>query len=459
MKMNYDKAFRRAEQLGADYCDIRIVRGTGTTLSFKEGELEKAVSSGDTGMGVRVLARGNWGFYALDGESDPVKGVEKAVELSRVLSDRRPGKVRLAKVPVVRDEVPLKVGKDPRDVDLADKVEILRDLMATFGTFTKLNSVEVGLNDAVTENIFHSSEGSEITFFESSLLVSAQLTARNDKGVVGYRMRHGGTAGYELIGGDILRMKAEEAAGNTIRLLDARPAPSGRFTVIADHDLAGVFAHEAVGHAAEADLVMSGDSILKGRIGEKLGSEIVTIFDDPTMEHGFGSFPYDDEGVKTRRKVLIENGILKEFLTSRETAAALNMKPNGSARAQSSGSSPLVRMSNTMIANGNMSFEELLEGIDHGVYLKGSRGGQVDTAKGMFQFNAEEGYMIEKGTRKDPLRDVSLSGSTLETLMNIDALGNDFAFGSPGFCGKGQLVPVADGGPHIRIQNAIVGGK
>jgi len=198
---------------------------------------------------------------------------------------------------------------------------------------------------------------------------------------------------------------------------------------------------------------------LKSEMGRKIGSELVTIFDDPTILGAFGSFPYDDEGVKARKKMLIERGILTGFLNSRETAGEMNTEPNGSARAQSAGSPPLVRMSNTLIGNGELSFEELIEDIAHGVYLKGTRGGQVDTAKGMFQFNAAEGYLIEKGNLTYPLRDVSLSGSTLDTLNNIDALANDFKLGSPGFCGKGQLVPVCDGGPHVRIRDAVVGGR
>ena len=343
-------------------------------------------------------------------------------------------------------------------MDISAKVELLSDLIGIFKGFKELNSMEVGLDDGIVKNKFYSSEGTEISYYQPSILVRSQLTAKGEKGLVGYGMRHGGTAGYEMVQGEELKEKAEEAARSTVRLLKAGAAPSGRFTVIADPDLAGVFAHEAVGHATEGDLVLSGDSILKGRIGERLGSELVTIFDDPTMPMGFGSFPYDDEGIISRRKILIENGILRDFLNNRETARRLDMEPNGSARAQSSGSSPLVRMSNTMIANGNSSFEELIEDITFGVYLKGSRGGQVDTAKGMFQFNAEEGFLIEKGELGRPLKDVSLSGSTLDTLNNIDAIGNDFQFGSPGFCGKGQLVPVCDGGPHIRIVDAIVGG-
>ncbi len=457
--MNIDGAIRKAQHLGASYCDIRTVQGGGTTLSYRDGELYKAISGGDRGAGIRVLYGGNWGFYAVDGKMSLSRGVERAVKLARTLASRKKGKVKLAPCPVVKDSLPLRVTRDPREVDLLWKVELLEDLMATFNDYTEINSVEVGLDDGVVKNHFYSSEGSELSFYESSVLVRASLTARDGTDVVGYRMRLGGAAGYEILDGDILMEKAEEAALSTIRLLGARSAPSGKYTVIADPDLAGVFAHEAVGHATEADLVLSGDSILKGEIGNKIGSDFVTIFDDPSIPGGFGSFPYDDEGVKARKKMLIEGGILMGFLHSRETSGEMDDVSNGSARSQSAGSPPLVRMSNTMIGNGEMSFEELIEDIHYGVYLMGTRGGQVDTAKGMFQFNAAEGYLIEKGKLTSPFKDVSLSGSTLDTLKNIDALANDFRLGSPGFCGKGQLVSVCDGGPHIRIRDAVVGGR
>lgn len=457
--MNLNRVFRRAEKLGATFCDIRTAAGTGTTLSYKDGELVKAVSEKDKGAGVRALYEGNWGFHSMDGPYDVAKSAENAVELAKGLASVKRGGVQLAPISPPKDSIPLDVNEDPRDVDISAKVELVKDLIDIFGEFPELNSAQVNLSDGVSEKRYFSSEGSEVSFYQSRVLLSAQLSARDERGVVGYRMRVGGTGGYELLDRERIREKAREAARSTIRLLGAGSAPSGRYTVIADPDLAGVFAHEAVGHATEGDLVLSGDSILKDRTGERIGSQKVTIFDDPTLSGGFGSFPYDDEGIRTGKKVLIEGGRLRQYLTNRETANALNVEAYGSARAQSCTSVPLVRMSNTMIDAGDLSFEELTEDIDHGIYLKGTRGGQVDTAKGMFQFNAQEGYLIEKGELTQPLRDVSLSGHTLETLGNIDALGDDLRFGSPGFCGKGQIVPVCDGGPHIRIVDAIVGGR
>jgi len=218
-----------------------------------------------------------------------------------------------------------------------------------------------------------------------------------------------------------------------------------------------VLIHEALGHATEGDLILQNDSILKDKIGEKIASDIVNIFDDASRKDGFGYYPYDVEGVKTKPNQLVKNGELISLLNSRETASKLGMKSSGNARSIIA-DQPIVRMSNTYLQPGDNTFEELLEDIPDGMYLKGSRGGQVDTGKGIFQFNAAEGYLIEDGEITTPLRDVSLSGNILETLKNIDAIGNDFKL-SVGFCGKdGQTAPVGDGGPHTRILNALVGG-
>ena len=194
---------------------------------------------------------------------------------------------------------------------------------------------------------------------------------------------------------------------------------------------------------------------MEGKLGQKIGSELVTVKDDPSlMQNGY--YPFDDEGSLAQETVLVENGTLKSFLNSRETAARLGGVPRN-ARAEGT-DRPVVRMSNTYIANGDWKLEEILEELGNGVYLAGSRGGQVSTGEGVFQFNAKRGYLVENGERTKLLRDVSLSGKILETLMHVKAVANDLKFNS-GRCGKaGQLVPVSDGSPHLLVEHATVGG-
>ena len=228
--------------------------------------------------------------------------------------------------------------------------------------------------------------------------------------------------------------------------------------LIADPDLTGVYIHEALGHPCEADLVASGDSCLAGKLGEKIGNDIVTVSDDPTIRGGYGAYPIDDEGVDVREKKLIVNGVLKEYLNHRQTAAEFGLEPNGGARAQDGLHHPLVRMSNTVIHGGSYdTLEDLAEDIQYGVYACGSRGGQVDTGRGSFQFAAQEAWLIENGKITTPLKDVSVSGMTLEILKNVNGLTKEANLAGPGFCGKGQTVPVGDGGPIMRISDALVG--
>jgi len=341
-------------------------------------------------------------------------------------------------------------------VSIEEKKDIMKDANDA-ATIEKVNSTTVSYADSEVNELFMNSEGSEIQVKTDRVRMALNASATDGEIIQFGHGSLGGVKGFELISEADIEEFGRNIGEKAVRLLDAKPAPSGQFPVIADPELTGVLIHEALGHATEGDLILQNDSILKGKIGEKIASDIVNIFDDASRKDGFGYYPYDVEGVKTKPNQLVKNGELISLLNSRETASKLGMKSSGNARSIIA-DQPIVRMSNTYLQPGDNTFEELLEDIPNGMYLKGSRGGQVDTGKGIFQFNAAEGYLIEDGEITTPLRDVSLSGNILETLKNIDAIGNDFKL-SVGFCGKdGQTAPVGDGGPHTRILNALVGG-
>jgi len=217
--------------------------------------------------------------------------------------------------------------------------------------------------------------------------------------------------------------------------------------------------HEALGHNTEADAVWAGESILAGRIGDRIASEKVTVCDDPTYPNSYGSYDYDSEGVAAEKRVLIENGVLKTYLHSLETADKFKVQPNGAARAQGFLHRPIVRMSNTYMAPGTDRVEDLFKGIDRGVYLRDGSWGYVFVDKGQFVCHATQAQMIEHGALGEPLRDVSVSGMMLETLTEIEAVTDDFEMDKPGMCGKnGQGAPVNCGGPHVRVKGLVVGG-
>jgi len=457
-----EKAVTLCEKLGADYADARVERTLSTDIRLMKDTFDQVASGAEQGLGIRVLYKGAWGFgsstsLALRDVSQTIRGAFKAAKATALHTKE---KTRLREVSPVKEVVASAVKEPMQSIPVDRKMKLTLEASEEATKVDKrIVSVTVTYSDSSGETYLATSEGTRLVGRPSRGSIVIVAVAKEGTKVGTIRERNGMQAGFELFEKIDPLGLARRGAERAVKLLAAVPAPSGRFTVIADQKLAGVFAHEAVGHASEADHVITGESVLKDKIGQRVGSDLVTMYDDSTYPGGWGTSLYDSEGVPTKKRLIIDKGFLKGYILSRETAAELNMDPNGGARAQSFAYRPVVRMSNTYLTAGGQSFEELLEGVDHGVYLRGSRGGQVDTAKGTFQFSAEEGYLIEKGQLSKPLSDVSLSGMTLETLMNIDGVANDFQI-TIGLCGKaGQVVSTGTGSPHVRIRNAVVGGK
>ena len=435
-----------------DYIDIRVGKGENTSILMKDGNVDEINTGMSLGARIRVLNNGAWGFAYTTDLSKINEVTETAIKFSNSLK----GDVTLSESDIIKDKIAVDVKIPFKDVSIEEKKDIMKDANDA-ATIDKVNSTTASYVDSEVDELFMNSEGSQIEVKTSRVRMALNASATDGEIIQFGHGSLGGVKGFELIKNADIEEFGRNIGEKAVRLLDAKPAPSGQFPVIADPELTGVLIHEALGHAVEGDLILQNDSILKDKIGTQIASDIVNIFDDASLKEGFGYYPYDVEGVKTKPNQLVKDGKLVSLLNSRETASKLNMKSSGNARSIIA-DQPIVRMSNTFLQPGENTFEELLEDIDNGIYLKGSRGGQVDTGKGIFQFNAAEGYIIENGEITTPVRDVSLSGNILETLKNIDAIGNDFKL-SVGFCGKdGQTAPVGDGGPHTRIQNALVGG-
>ena len=458
-KMN--NALSNALTFGASYAEIRLMAETTSSVRLKDGQLEHAIPGQEIGATLRILANGAWGVHSTTDISNIPNEIEATVRLAKAVAARRPSgsnPIQLAEIPIHQDEIHWKSKKDVRNTDLDTKLSMLDNIHQSANDDERIISVSCGWSDEHLHTELLTTEGMDRTWSFQRSMVNGMVTARDGGDPVSYRMRHGGEGGLELIESCNLQGLGENARIAALRLLKAKRAPSGKLPLIADRDLTGVYIHEALGHPCEADLVAAGDSCLDGKLGQKIGNEIVTVVDDPTLRGGYGAYPIDDEGLDTREKTLIKNGILTDYLNHRETAHHFGLEPNAGARAQDGLHHPLVRMSNTMIMGGNFNdIDELMEDIEYGVYACGSRGGQVDTGRGSFQFAAQEAYLIENGEITTPLRDVSVSGLTLQILNDVDGLTKDAKLASPGFCGKGQTVPVGDGGPIMRIREALVG--
>jgi len=287
--------------------------------------------------------------------------------------------------------------------------------------------------------------------------------AKGEKGLEYVSDYDSKVAGFEFIKSMDWEEMAREVSTLAVVTSNADVPKGGEYKVVLDPKMVGLLLHEALGHASEGDLVASGSSILEGKLGTKIGSELVTIYDDGLVPGGY-YVPYDDEGVEKTKVVVVENGVLKNLLTDRTSAYKLGLTPTGNGRVMSYSNPVIVRQTNYYMNPGDYSFEELIEDLDNGIYAtaKGTKGGQVDPGMGTFTFSAGVSWLIEKGKLSKPLRGVNLSGQILEVLSRVDAVGRDFQVETSVFggCGKsGQLVRVGTGGPHVRVNGIVVGGR
>ena len=440
----------------ADHLEIRINEGRGTGVSYVGKELESIGESSMMGGCVRALVNGGWGFVAFNDIENLPRYVKMACEQATLVGNKD---VALAETRVISDIVQTPVDVDPADVSLIDKHDLCQKYNNIILSSKKIQTSSVRYVDSHSTLYFANLEGSFIVCKNIFCGVSVMAMAKDGMDVQQAYNSIGDLRGYSKV--ENFEESCEEVTKRAVDLLSAKPVEAGKHTVIVDPKLCGVFTHEAFGHLSEADFIYENQKLREiMKLGKRFGSDELSIVDDGTLVGEAGYNKYDSEGTPTQKTYLIKDGILTNRLHSRETAAKMNEKPTGNARAISYGSEPIVRMTNTYMESRDQTFEDMLAGVDDGIYAKGSLGGQTNTE--MFTFSAEEAYKIKDGKICEQVRDVVLTGNVFETLMNIDAIGNDrVMFGGLGGCGKGGQSPlrVSDGGPHIRIKNVTIGGR
>lgn len=453
----------KAKQRGATFADARVFESEHTGITRQDGRADRLSQGASTGLGVRVLKDHAWGFASVsDFDRDSAfEALETAVAMAEG-SALRSEEAVIAEVPGIRDEVRASPQIDPRSVGVDRKMASLEsyEQAAVKVAGDKLSNSIVNYSDSVRRETVCNTLGACIVDESVRTFLSAMITAKDGSLLQRARARVGEPVGFELVEKTSAERFTEKAANMAVALLTASPPPAGKFPVVFHPSITGLLTHEAIGHNAEADHVLSGTSIIAGKLGQKIASDLVTIIDDATIPDKWGTYRYDSEGIPGARRVIVDKGVLVGHMHSLETAARMGAEPNGSARAQDYGSRPIIRMSNTFIEPGRSTFEDLIGSIDLGIYLKGGEYGYVYAERGQYTCHAGEAYMIRSGQLAEHLRDVSVAGLTLETLMNIDAVCNDFEMNMPGFCGKnGQSMYVDNGGPHVRVSELVVGGR
>ena len=459
-----EKVMDRARSRGVRFADIRLLDGTGTSILVQDGRADRVSQSRVLGGGVRVLLDGAWGLATTESLSlaDLEACLDDAIDLARAGAGHVLDPGAVAEAPPVRDEVRPDLERDPAHVPADEKMRLLTGLEragVAAGNGRVVNSI-VSYGDSRRRLVCANTAGSLVDDETARVGVVAVMVAERDGLLQRAQEVRRWAGGFERVAALTPDDVSALAARKAVALLDAKPAPAGRFPVVFHPTITGLLAHEALGHNAEADGVWAGESILDGRMGEMIAAPTVTIVDDSTISGAYGSYAYDSECTPSRRRTIVEQGRLVGFLHSLETAARMGAEPNGSARAEDHAVPPVVRMSNTFIAPGDTPADEIFDGIDRGVYLQDGHWGYVFVERGQYVCNAGRGRMIENGQLGEPLRDVCVGGRTLETLKEIEAVADDFALGSPGTCGKrGQGAPVDCGGPHVRVRSLVVGGQ
>ena len=467
------RAVDLALQLGASYAEARYHKHSGASLAARNGEMIGYSESVREGVAVRVVAGGALGFSATSLLTwEGVRGaVEGAVKLAKAHARfmRRPIEFAEARLGRARYEA---VAAKPFDsLDIGGKLALLSEVwdgVRSSVKEAKVLTVTARYSEDVEEKAVVNSDGAYVVSRVPRLTVSYNFVlAHPQKGTIQRTETFGGSGGLEQL--EKWRVP-EEAAGEAARLenvlLNGIAPPRGPVDVVVGSEIVGLIVHESCGHPSEADRIwgreaaQAGMSFIKpGMIGERIGGRHATVIDDPTIPGSYGFYLYDDEGVPARPRYLYREGVINEHLHNRWTAKLWGTSSNAAARAMDHNSEPIIRMANTYLAPGDHTFEELLEGVKLGVYMRSYMEWNIDDIRWGQRYVGLECYLIENGELTKPVRNPVLEVTTRSFYSSIDAAGREVRF-EAGMCGKGepsQGVPVWFGGPDVRLRGIPLG--
>ena len=447
-------ALDRALARGGDWAELYAEERTGFSVSLDDSRVERPQSGREVGASIRVVHGDATYFGHVDGLAEPDL-LALADSVAQALRQEARSAVALTGVHP-RPAHP--VAERPEDVPAARKVDLLRacdDAARAAGG--EVAQVNVGYAEARRVVEIFNSGGFAAGDDRTRVRLGVQVVANRDGRVETGNETRGGHAGFEILS-ERPEQVAEDAARKALTGLDAVDAPAGRMPVVVGNGFGGVLLHEAIGHGLEADAVQKQASVYAGRVGDQLAEDFVTAYDDGRKQGEWGSDGIDDEGTPTQRTTIIEGGRLTSYLYDRLRAGKVNALSTGNGRRESFRHLPLPRMTNTYFAPGDATPEDLIAGVERGLYAVSFGGGQVEPATGDFVFGVSEGYLIEHGRVTAPVRGATLIGNGPDALAAIDGVAGDLEIAT-GFCGKGgQRVPAGVGQPHVRIRALTVGG-
>jgi TldD protein len=452
------KVLGQALHTGADLAEIYVEDVKSLTIGMEDSKIEQAVRGADRGAGVRVFF-GNLVTYAYTDNLDE----SSLLAAARAAAAAGSGGSQSQVIDLTERKSPLefRVEKPFDLLNIKDKASILAKMDEAGRAYSPyVQQVMAGYQELNRHMWLFNSNGLQVEDDRYFVEMRAGIVARRNGMLQRAFEGFGGQVGLELLDANDPVEKIKEIAASAVRMLDSRPCPAGEMTVVMCNGWGGVLFHEACGHQMEADFITKGSSAYTGMVGQQVASPIVTAIDDGTIPGRRGSIRFDDDGTPSQRTVLIEKGVLKEYMWDLVEARRVGRESStGNGRRESFRHMPMPRMTNTFIDRGEHDPEEIIRSTKKGVYIKSMAGGQADIARGDFVFNATEAYLIEDGRLTAPLRGATVMGNGPAVLQEIDMVGTDLALDpGMGMCGKMQRARVSVGQPTIRIPRVTVGG-
>ena len=455
-----DRAVKFASDSGVQYCDARAEQQERKSILVENDQVEHIKNSDDSGIGIRLVKDGAWSFCSINNPNsfDQIKvAINDAIKNATYNSENKKNEISLYPNSSTKNKIDFPVLKTP---DIEELLNIGLECGKIILNESRIIKSIINPWYTINSKYFTNSEGSEITQNFTDVVVEMIATAHESGLTQSVNITEGGRGGLEqILDKNKIQNSAKEIASKASQLIDAKPAKEEKATVVMNPDFVSLLTHEILGHPSEADRVLgkemawAGGAWWKGKIGEKIGSEKLNVFDDPTIKESLGWYHFDDEGVKSKKTTLVENGILKNHMQNRETAQTFNVPPTGNMRATNYRFMPLIRMACTCIGNGEWDVNEMIKGVKNGYLISNMKIPSIDMKRYNWSISCQYAQKIENGEITDLLRDVIVMGVAPEFFQSIDACGNNFTVRPITNCGKGdpmQSMIMGNGGPSIR---------
>ena len=451
------RILEQAMSTTADFAEVFQEVTETRSVSLLNGQVIRASTGFDSGTGIRLLAGTN-SVYVYSSDNDIEVLLNLAKEAAAAIKGTEQGSIEALRELCSTSKCRIEI--DPMSVAKSEMVDFLRkssDFALSYDPLITQVAGSIACTDRTARIINTRGVNAEDTTKRIRLSVETIATKENEK--QSGRVAPGTMRGYEFINEYPIIDKTRECCDTAIRMVNAGYAPSAKMPVILGNGFGGVIFHEACGHALEATSVGIKNSYFTDKLGEQIASSVVSARDNATIDGEWGSYATDDEGNTSSDLLLIENGVLKNYLVDELGGRRMNCAPTGCSRRQNYSYAPTSRMSNTYICNGESKPEDIIAGTEYGLYATQMGGGSVDTSTGDFNFAVNEAFMVRNGKIAEPVRGATLIGKGQEILKNIDMVGNDLKL-SAGMCGSvSGGVPVTVGQPTIRVSSILVGGR